>query len=96
MLKEGPIILLCFLHVSPLEAIRFMPHRLSNQIFSKEICSRKEKTYNNAPWLASGLMKLFLLPPPEICRATSRLEEYMVGKPEMKGTKDTVSFFHSL
>ena len=37
-------------------------------------------------------MKLFLVPPPEICRATSRLEEYMVGNPEMKGTKDTVSF----
>ena len=64
--------------------------------FSKG-CSRNEKkTYNNAPWLASGLMKLFLVPPPETCRATSRLEEYMVGKPEMKGTKDTVSFLHLL
>ena len=56
----------------------------------------RNKTYNNAPWLASGLMKLFLVPPPEICRATSRLEEYMVGKPEMKGTKDTISFPHFL
>ena len=63
--------------------------------FSKK-GSRNEKTYNNAPWLAAGLMKLFLVPPPEICRATSRLEEYMVGKPEIKGTKDTVSFPHLL
>ena len=58
--------------------------------------SRNEKTYNNEPWLASGFLKLFLVPPPEICRATSRLEEYMVGKPDMKGTRDTVSFPHLL
>ena len=59
-------------------------------------CSRNEKTYNSARKAAFGLMKLVLLPPPEICRATSRLEEYIVGKPEMKGTKVTVSFPHSL
>lgn len=58
--------------------------------------SHNEKTYNNARWLAAGLMKLFLMPPPEICRATSRLEEYKVGSPVKKGTKDTVSFLYFL
>ena len=72
-----------------------MPQRLQKSGFSKKR-SHNENTNNNAPWLASGLMKLFLVPPPEICRATSRLEEYIVGKPEMKGTKDTVSFPHLL
>ena len=72
-----------------------MPQRLQKSGFSEKR-SHNENTNNNAPWLASGLMKLFLVPPPEICRATSRLEEYIVGKPEMKGTKDTVSFPHLL
>ena len=64
--------------------------------FSNKKRSINEKTYNNAVKQASGLMKLFLVPPPITCRATSRLEVYMVGGPEMKGTKDTVSFPHLL
>jgi hypothetical protein len=86
--------LLCFLQVSPLEATRFMPQRLQNQVFLVYDV-RLTQTYNNAPWLASGLMKVLVLPP-ETCRATSRLEENKVGRPEIKGTRDTVSFPHLL
>lgn len=84
------MILLCFLQVSPLEEMRFMPQRL--KIFKNTRVTKEKKTYMNAAWLAAGLMKLFLVPPAEICRATSRLEEYKVGSPKKKGTTDTVSF----
>ena len=36
LLKEGPIILLYFLHLSPSEAARLMPQRLQKSGFSKE------------------------------------------------------------
>ena len=48
LLKGEPITLLCFLHVSPLETIRFMPQRLKNQVFLSKKRSSNEKTYVNA------------------------------------------------
>ena len=60
-----------------------MPQRLSNQVFLKK-CLSNEKTYSDIRYIASGLMKLLLVYPPWNCRATSRLEVYMVGNPEME------------
>ena len=46
-LNEGPIILLCFLHVSPLEATRFMPQRLQNQVYLRNGRVTKRLTIMN-------------------------------------------------
>jgi len=53
-------------------------------------CSSNERTYSNP--LVPGLMKLFLVPPSETCLAMSRLEEYKIGGPLKKGTKNSLVF----
>lgn len=74
LLNAGPMMRLCFLHVSLSAATRFMPHNLRKREFETvHVCSECG-THSSARLAVSGFTKLDLCPPPATCLATSRLE----------------------